>query len=153
MAAKQLVVSTINYDILLISRSEMLPKRRVQNPHGAVSISRSAGRFEVSQSTIMSIMQSQVKPNSISKPRPCRHEYSIAPFETPRVKLMLQSRPQTQPFYLSTRTFSPHSPYFQSTTNKINLNATSKVACVGFMKLGEITYAEAEKKNLSKTCI
>lgn len=83
------------------------------------------------------------------------HAYSLAPFETPRMKLMLQSGKSFFPSTTAIRlpitkdiltTITALSP---TNINELNLDAAFKVAWAGFMRLGEITYTQTERKSVS----
>lgn len=80
------------------------------------------------------------------------HEYSLVPFETLWIKLLLQggkslfpstkaiSLPITKDILSAITTIPP------MTINDLNLDTAFKVAWAGFMRLGEITYTEPEKR-------
>ena len=83
------------------------------------------------------------------------HEYSLQPFETLRMKLLLQGERSFFPAIKGTRlpitkanlcTITASPP---TTLNELNLDTDFKVAWAGFMRLGEIIYTEAEKRNVS----
>ena len=101
--------------------------------------------------------QSQVKPTTVAgylsaiRSWHADHKYSLAPFETPRIKLLLQGGksffPSTKAVrlpitkqILTTITAAP-----PTTVNDLNLDTVFKVALAGFMQLGKITYTDGEK--------
>lgn len=83
------------------------------------------------------------------------HEYSLAPFETLRMKLLLQGGraffPAVKVPRLPITKDIPHTITFQppANINELNLHTAFKVALAGFMRLGEITYTVAEKTHPS----
>lgn len=83
------------------------------------------------------------------------HKYSILPFKSPRMKLLLVGG---RLFFPSTKSICL--PIIKNilqilttppptTFNDLNLNTAYKVAWAGFMRLGELTYIATEKANPS----
>lgn len=105
--------------------------------------------------------QGQVKPDTVAsylsaiRSWHVDHEYSLAPFETLRMMLLLQGGKSFFPTekairlpitkdILSNITSTP-----PMTINDRNLDTAFKVAWAGLMRLGEITYTEANRQSNS----
>lgn len=84
------------------------------------------------------------------------HEYSLAPFETPRIKLLLQGGKSFFPSITATRLpitqviLTALTSFQIGNKNDLNLDTAFKVAWAGFLRLGELTYTDLDRsKNTS----
>lgn len=103
-------------------------------------------------------MQGQVKPDTMAsylsaiRSWHVDHEFSLAPFEAPRIRLLLQGGKSFFPSAKAVRLpitkdilTALTSQISPDNINDLNLDAAFKVAWAGFMRLGELTYTHAEK--------
>lgn len=83
------------------------------------------------------------------------HEYSLAPFETLQIKLLLQGGRAFFPATKALRLPITKNILYTITSrppediNELNLHTAFKVAWAGFMRLGKITYTDAERHHPS----
>lgn len=106
-------------------------------------------------------MQGQVKPDTMASYLSAirlwhvDHEYSLAPFDTPKMKLLLQGGRYFYPSIKTTRlpitkdilTALTSIPIENS--NDLNLDTAFKVAWAGFLRLGGITYTDTDRNSSS----
>lgn len=106
-------------------------------------------------------MQGKVKPDTVAsylsalRSWHVDHEYSLAPFEEPRLRILLQGGRSLFPSTKATRLPITREVLVALTSiqinnlNDLNLDTAFKVAWAGFMRLGELTYSDSDKKNPS----